>query len=246
MDDAEDLPLISLSGESMNFEPPAPKPPAPAPAKKAPIVKPPTDIQRPAGEVRRPATEIKLPPAPVRASHDAAGDDDPEKLLREYQERQKRKTAALEQQVVELRRASAERDAYRSKSETLGRELLEAKKQLEVAAKQAEQIKELQHKIDAALLSHGMISTENAKLKMRVQELEAAHRRLEEKAAASEKALAEAHKAHARDAEARKGAEAKIAAVLKALQDPASGEAPSGRAALSASDARPGPAPVKK
>lgn len=246
--DPDDLPLISLSAESTDFDAPAPAAP-PAPAKKAPppaaeakrpdaIVKPPTEISRPvpAPEARKPSTEVRAaPPRPAPAPAAPATDDDPEKLLREYQERQKRKMAALEQQVAELRRITAERDAFKSKSETLGRELLEARKQLDAAAKQADTIRDLQQKVDAALLSHSMMSTETAKLKMRVQELEGTVKKADEKAAHAERSLGEAQKQLAQQSEGRKAAEAKIAAVLKALQDPApGGSAPDPRAASGA------------
>ena len=177
---------------------------------------------RPVSEVRRPAPP---PPAPVEA---AFVEEDPEKLLREYTDRQKTKISRLEVQLVEFKKVAAERDQFRAKSEALARELEAAKRQLEAASKQDFVIKDLQAKVDASLLAHAMMADENGKLKAKAQELAALARRLEEKSGTAEKGLADATKSLASQTEGRKEAEARITGALQALQ----GEAPARKPGL--------------
>src|SRR6185295_16287284 len=135
------------------------KPQAAAPAaadpRKASDVRKPGTVTpvRPAGDASasRPAAPAVKAPVP---SASGGEDEDPEKLLREYAERQKTKLVRLEQQVVEYKKVVAERDSLRAKVEALSKELQDAKRQVEVAAKSDEVIKDLQGKVDAAILSN--------------------------------------------------------------------------------------------
>jgi hypothetical protein len=235
MDD-QDLPMISLPTESTSEgmpavneskAQPAAEPrrnptteirrpgPAPAPARPAPA--PQAADPRKASEMRKPGVPLP-PPASRPAPAAEPADEDPEKLLRQYAEQQKTKVQRLEQQLVELKRVQAERDALRAKSEALARELGEARKQLEAAAKSDEIILDLQGKVDAALLSSSMEKDELTKLKARADALEAGQKRAEERASHAEKSLAEAQRSLASQTEGRKDAESRVAQALQALQ----------------------------
>lgn len=230
-----DFPVISQPTDStrIDLKPTAPKPPAPPAARpvtvvtKAPIA-PPADPRK-ASEARRvPTQAVAAVQAPKPAAPKPAEDEDPEKLLREYADRQKTKVTRMEGELVELRKAAAERDQYRVKCEGLTREVSELRAKLDAAAKLDAVIKDLQGKLDAAILSNGMLTDENGKLKAKGQDLAAGLRKSEERAAYAEKSLAESSKALASEKEARKEAEARIAAAAHALQP------------------RPAAAPVKK
>ncbi len=234
-----DLPVISLPTDSTKIElarasaASAPEPVRrPATELRKPAVAPPPAAPKPASDPRN-ASELRRiapPPAPKAEPAPAAPvEEDPEKLLREYADRQKTKISRLEAQLVELKKVAAERDQFRSKSETLARDLEGARRQLEAASKQDAVIKDLQAKVDASLLAHSMLTDENGKLKAKAQELAALARKLEEKSAHAEKALAEATRSLASQTEGRKDAEARIAAALGALQ----GEAAARKAAAS-------------
>jgi len=185
---------------------------APAPARPAPA--PQAADPRKASEIRKPVAPPPLRPAPAAEP----AEEDPEKLLRQYAEQQKTKVQRLEQQVVEHRKLQAERDALRAKSEALARELGDARKQLEAAAKSDEVIRDLQSKVDAAILSSSMEKDELTKVKARAEALEAGQKKAEERAGQAEKALAEAHRSLASQTEGRKDAESRIAGALQALQ----------------------------
>ena len=185
-------------------------------------VAPPQDPRK-ASDLRRPAPSRVEGPA---ASQPPAveGEEDPEKLLREYAERQKSKVQKLEAQLGDYRKLAAERDGLRTRADGLTRELQEAKAKIEALAKANA---DAQAKIDAAILSNGMLGEENSKLKAKVQELTAAANKLEARSANAEKSLGEATRALHAQTEARQTAETRVAAALKALQDgaPASSSA---------------------
>ncbi|HYF00331.1 MAG TPA: hypothetical protein VEJ18_15525 [Planctomycetota bacterium] len=202
----------------------------PAEIRKTPA--PPQDPRK-ASDLRRPA-----PAASPASSQPPAvdGEEDPEKLLREYAERQKTKVQKLEAQLGDSRKIAAERDALRTKADGLARELQEARSKLEALAKANA---DAQAKIDAAILSNGMMGEENSKLKAKVQELTAAANKLEARAASAEKSLGEATRALHAQTEARTAIEARVAAALKALQDGATAGPAETRPAKPASDIRP-------
>jgi len=218
-----DFPAISQPTDStrIDIKPSPPKasavktPPAPAPAvRPAPAAAP---DPRKGSEIRRPAPAA--PAAAKPAAPPAARDDeDPEKLLREYADRQKSKVSRLEVELVELRKAAAEREQFRLKSEGQARDISELRAKLDAASKMDAVIKDLQGKIDAAILANGMLTDENGKLKAKVQELSASRGKSEERAVHAEKGLADASRALATEKDARKDAEARIAAAAQALQ----------------------------
>jgi hypothetical protein len=197
---------------------PAPRPAAPAapvPAPRPPILAP--KPSAPAGD----AASASRPVAPVvKAPVPPAGgeDEDPEKLLREYAERQKTKLVRLEQQLVEYRKVVGERDALKAKVEALSKELQEAKRQVEVAAKSDEVIKDLQGKVDAAILSNNILSEDKEKLKKALAQQTEFLKKSEERAAQTEKSLVEAEKKLAEESEGRRVAETRVAGALDALR----------------------------
>jgi hypothetical protein len=232
----DDLPMISDATDSTRIDLPAKPvakpvakpaaPPVPAPAKPAvgtarvaPVSAPAAQDPRKASELRRaqgaPAPAVRPPAPPPLSPRD---DEDPEKLLREYADRQKTKVTRLEGELVELRKAAAEREQYRVKWEMAARDLQDARAKLEAASKLDAVIKDLQGKVDAAILSNGMLTDENGKLKAKVQELAGTAKKLEEKAAHAEKVLADASRALTAETAARREAEARIAAAAQALQ----------------------------
>jgi len=196
---------------------------------------------RKSSEIRKPGQVTPQPPKPAPAAA-PAGDEDPEALLRQYAEHQKTKVLRLEQQLAEFRKTQAERDALRAKSEALARELGDARKQLEVASKADDVIKDLQAKVDAALFSSGMERDEIAKLRAKNEALEAALKKAEDRASHAEKSLSEAQRSLSSQTEGRREAEARVAAALHALQGevsktatvkvPAVAEAPAGKHAV--------------
>jgi predicted ribosome quality control (RQC) complex YloA/Tae2 family protein len=252
--ESKDVPAISLSTESTHIDispqakeakMAAPEPvrrppstelrkPAPAPAAAAP------QDPRKASEFRRPPTA----PVPVVAAPPAAREDeDPEKLLREYADRQKTKMAKLESQLGDLRKTTADRDQLKARVDQLSKELGEAKAKLEAAGKMDAVIKDLQGKLDAAILSNSMLTEEHAKLKAKATEYAAAAHKNEERAAHAEKTLAETIKTATSQQEARKQAEARIAAALQALGGAApAAPAPRPEPKAEAADAHPAPA----
>jgi len=148
----DDLPMISLSSDSTQVEltpqkeakvgVPEPARPQAKPA-TTPMPASSTDPRK-ASEARKPGSVAPAPrpandpsasrpaaPAVRPAPAPGAGDDeDPEKLLREYADRQKTKLVRLEQQVVEYKKVVAERDSLKAKVDSLGKELQEARRQL--------------------------------------------------------------------------------------------------------------------
>jgi len=208
---------------------PAPRPAAPAapvPAPRPPILapKPASDA---ASATRPAAPAVKAPvPAP------AGDDEDPEKLLREYAERQKTKLVRLEQQLVEYRKVIGERDALKAKVDALGKELQEARRQAEQAAKSDEVIKDLQGKVDAAILSNSILTEDKKKLKEGLAQQTDFLKKSEDRAVQAEKSLAEAEKKVAEESEGRRVAEARVAGALDALRGeaaPAPAKAPAPR-----------------
>jgi hypothetical protein len=260
----DDLPMISLSSESnpMELTPPKSQKEVPVAAPE-PIRKPAPD-PRQASEVRKAGTVAPVRPAsndpsasrpaapsvkPATASVPtvSAGDDeDPEKLLREYADRQKTKMVRLEQQVVEYKKIVAERDSLRAKVDALGKELQDARRQVEASTKSEEVIKDLQGKVDAAILSNSILSEDKEKLKKALSQQTEHLKKSEERGEESEKNLAEMEKQLAEEADAREAAESKVGAALKALQS----DAPAPRAAaekpISEAATRPMSAPPAK
>jgi len=268
----DDLPMISLSSESGQLElvpqksqkevpvsapeptrPPAPRPAAPAaePRKGTELRKPAvTAPARPANDASasRPAAPSVRPPTSSVPTVSAVGEDeDPEKLLREYADRQKTKMVRLEQQVVEYKKIVAERDSLRAKVDALGKELQDARRQLEASAKSEDMIKDLQGKVDAAILSNSILSEDKEKLKKALSQQTEHLKKAEDRGAQTEKSLAELEKKLAEESGARADAEGKVAAALEALR----AEAPAPKKAAAerpASEAptRPMPTPAAK
>jgi hypothetical protein len=231
MSDPNDVPMISLPSDSTKVDAvpavrkapqseirrPQAAAPAPAPRPAAPPPDP-----RKASEMRRPGSVSPVAPAPkavTPAPQPAISDEeDAEKLLREYTDRQKTKIVRLEQQLVELRKTVAERDALRGRVETLERELSERVKQADGAAKMEEVIKDLQGKIDAAILSNGILTEDKERLKKGLTDQTANLAKAQERAEKAEKALAEAQKSLAHWTETSQLLEGRIAVALQALQ----------------------------
>jgi hypothetical protein len=247
----DDLPIISLSDstqveltpqkEAKVSAPEPTRPPArPAAAqdpRKASEVRKPGTVA-PAAAPARPATDASAsrpaapsvrPPAATPSPAASTGDDeDPEKLLREYADRQKTKVVRLEQQLAEYKKIIAERDALKAKVEALGKELQEARRQVEASVKSEEVIKDLQGKVDAAILSNSILSEDKEKLKKALAQQTENLKKAEDRGTQAEKSLAEAEKKLAEESGARDAAEGKVAAALQALQ---AGGAPAPRPA---------------
>lgn len=262
----DDIPMISPSNDSTQVEltpqkeahvtapeprrpgtGPVPKPAAPEGRTVAPTVNlPPKQDPRNASEARKPAPapannpSASRPAAPaVKAPVPAAGgeDEDPEKLLREYAERQKTKMVRLEQQLAEYKKVVAERDSLRAKVESLGKELQDAKKMLDVAAKSDEVIKDLQGKVDAAILSNSILTEDKDKLKKGLSQQTENFKKAEERAAAAEKTVGELEDKLVRETQGREEAEAKVSAALEALQSSAAPVKPPAPKPVSVSEA---------
>src|SRR5688572_28613991 len=238
----EDLPMISPSNDSTQVELTPQKEVrvnAPEPRRN-----PTTSVPKPAGEGRVaapvvPPRDVKksAPAAPANASASrpaapavkapippAGGgeDEDPEKLLREYAERQKTKLVRLEQQLVEYRKVIAERDGLRGKVDALTKELENARRQIEASAKSEDMIKDLQGKVDAAVLSNSILAEDKEKLKKGLAQQTDHFTKAQERAEQAEKSLAEAQDQLVKETQLREESEAKVAAALKALQSDAS------------------------
>jgi len=226
----EDLPMISPSSDSTQVEltpqkevrvnapeprrnptTQVPKPATgPIPAKPA---QPPASASRPA------APAVK---APIPAPAAGAEDEDPEKLLREYAERQKTKVVRLEQQLLDYKKVLGERDALKGKVESLTKELQDAKRQVEASSKSEDMIRDLQGKVDAAVLSNSILAEDKEKLKKGLSQQTEFFTKAQERAEAAEKSLAEAQNQLVKETQGREEAEAKVVAALKALQSDAS------------------------
>ncbi|HZF00147.1 MAG TPA: hypothetical protein VE981_24265 [Planctomycetota bacterium] len=266
----DDLPMISLSNDSTQLEltpqkeakvsPTVPtRPPAPEARKPAPAAAPAASDPRKASEARKPGSVTSSQPsaaasasrpaapvvrAPIVSAHEGE-DEDPEKLLREYADRQKTKMVRLEQQLVEYKKVVAERDAYRAKVDALGKELQEARRQLEGASKNDEIIKDLQGKVDAAVLSNSILSEDKEKLKKALSQQTDFLKKAEDRGGQSEKALVDVQQRLEDETEARESAESKVSAALVALRGNGA-PAPKAAAEKPASEAptRPMPAPT--
>lgn len=237
----DDLPMISPSDDDAEVEltPPkevrvnAPEPrrpgtapmpkTAPAPAGNGPAKDPraASDARKPGAPAANSATRPAAPvvKAPIPAAAPSAGEDeDPEKLLREYAERQKTKVVRLEQQLVEYKKVVAERDGLRAKVDALTKELQDAKKQVEASAKTEDMVKDLQGKVDAAVLSNSILAEDKEKLKKGLAQQTEFFEKAKERAEQAEKALAEAQDELVKQTQGREEAEAKVAGALKALQ----------------------------
>jgi hypothetical protein len=248
---SDDLPMISPSNDSTQVEltpqkevrvnvpeprrNPTTQVPKPVETRMVvPTGNPAAKDPRAASDARKPGTMAPAP-APAAATRPAApavrapvppagvGDDeDPEKLLREYAERQKTKVVRLEQQLVEYKKVVAERDALRAKAEALSRELQDAKRQVEASAKSEDMIKDLQGKVDAAVLSNSILAEDKEKLKKGLAQQTEHFTKAQERAEQAEKALAQAQDELVKQTQAREEADSKVIAALKVLQSDAS------------------------
>lgn len=267
----EDLPMISHPSDSTQVEltpqkevpvtAPEPKRNPTTEVRKLNALAAPAADARSASEARKPGSVAPAKPAgpapaapsasatrpaapAVKAPIPQAGggeDEDPEKLLREYAERQKTKMVRLEQQVTEYKKVVAERDSLRAKVDALSKELQDAKRQVEVAAKSDEVIKDLQGKVDAAILSNSILTEDKNKLKTGLSQQTEHLKKSEERAEKAEKSLAEVQKKLAEETSARQEADDRVAAAIDVLQGGGEEEA-------DASEARPAAktAPVEK
>lgn len=203
---------------------PVPKTAPPGPARDPRAA---SDARKPgapppaANSATRPAAPVVRAPIPAAAAP-AGEDEDPEKLLREYADRQKTKVVRLEQQLVEYKKVLGERDGLRGKVEALSKELQDAKRQLEASAKSEDMIKDLQGKVDAAVLSNSILAEDKEKLKKGLAQQTEHFAKAQERAELAEKALAEAQEELVRQTQGREEAEAKVSTALKALQSDAS------------------------
>lgn len=136
--------------------------------------------------------------------------DDAESLLRQHK--------AVEEGLRNYARVTKERDEVRAKVASLEHELAQARRQIAELKEIADKVKELREKLDQSLLSHSMLSTENAKFKMRANELEEKLRQAEQRAQAAEAAQKKAESAVQAARDARDESEKRIAAALAALQ----------------------------
>jgi len=245
----DDLPMISLSSEGpesdltpqkeVRVNAPEPRknpaseirPPA-APASGASDPRKASELRRPGSvapakpgsesTATRPAVQAPIAPRPAVERAPLGDDEDPEKLLREYADRQKTKVLRLEQQLGEYKKVVAERDGLRAKVDALGKELQDAKRQLEAAGKSDEIIKDLQGKVDAAILSNSILTDDKDKLKKALSQQTDYLKKSEERSTQAEKSLAEVQKQLAEETEGREEAEGRVAAALEALQSDAS------------------------
>jgi hypothetical protein len=236
--DSTQIELTPQKEAKVGASEPTRPPVKPATALGVPTVQP---DARKASEARKPGSIAPAPaPAPARPAHDAsasrpaapsvrpapapapsaaAGDDeDPEKLLREYADRQKTKMVRLEQQLVEYKKIVGERDALKAKVDALSKELQDARRQVEASTKSEEIIKDLQGKVDAAILSNSILSEDKEKLKKALSQQTENLKKAEDRGAQAEKSLAEVEKQLAEESDAREAAENKVAAALAALQ----------------------------
>jgi len=201
---------VNVPDQRRNPTTAVPKPAAPAaPARPAA-----PQAAKPAGDAasasRPAAPAVKAPiPAPV------GDDEDGEKLLREYAERQKTKVVRIEQ---EFKKVAVERDALRVKVDAIAKELETAKKQIEAASRQDDVIKDLQGKVDAAILSNSILTEDKKKLKEALSQQTEHLNKAQERAAAAEKSLAESQEKLVTETQAREEAQSKVAAALEALQ----------------------------
>ena len=226
----DDLPMISPSDDDAEVELTPPKEVrvnAPEPRRPGTAPMPKTTPPAPAGngpaKDPRSATRPAAPAvkAPIPAAAPVGEDEDPEKLLREYADRQKTKVVRLEQQLVEYKKVVAERDGLRAKVEAMTKELQDAKRQVEASAKTEDMVKDLQGKVDAAVLSNSILAEDKEKLKKGLAQQTEYFEKAQERAEAAEKALAEAQEDLVDQTQGREAAEAKVAAALKALQSDA-------------------------
>jgi predicted nucleic acid-binding Zn-ribbon protein len=217
----EDLPMISPSSDSTQVEV--------TPQKEVrvnvpePRRNPTTQVPRtpPAAPpvAARPVAPVVRAPIPQAAAQE---DEDPEKLLREYADRQKTKVVRLEQQLVEYKKVVGERDGLRAKVEAMSKELQDAKRQIEASAKSEEMIKDLQGKVDAAVLSNSILAEDKEKLKKGLAQQTDHFTKAQERAEQAEKSLSEVQDQLVRETQGREEAEAKVTAAIKALQSDAS------------------------
>jgi hypothetical protein len=202
-------------------------PPPPPPARLAPPPPPPAAARAPAPPPPRVETRPAAPPPPPPPAP-SGGDDEADGLLKRLNEQHK----AIEDALRNYTKVSKERDEARARAAAAEHELVQLRAQVAELAPLADKAKDLQEKLDASLLSYSMSSSENAKLKMRANELDERSKSLEQRAIAAEMAAKKAETSYATaDAAARKAetalqnakdarddAEKRIAAALAALQ----------------------------
>jgi hypothetical protein len=229
----DDLPMISPSDDDaeapkeVRVNAPEPRRPGTAPVPKAapapakPDPRNGSDARKPAAPAAANSATRPVAPvvkAPIPAAIPVGEDEDPEKLLREYAERQKTKVVRLEQQLMEYKKVVAERDGLRAKVDAMTKELQDAKRQVEASAKTEDMVKDLQGKVDAAVLSNSILAEDKEKLKKGLSQQTEFFAKAQERAEQAEKALAEAQDELVKQTQGREEAEAKVAGALKALQ----------------------------
>lgn len=232
MTERDDLPMISAPDETATDtpnkieEPPVVKatpkqPPAPIaakpalslkasaePAKPAAIVKAPTE-----GAMRREAPPASKPapiPAPGKIEAARPAPDESGDILQSLRK--------VESVIAEHKKAVAERETLRQRVAELEHQLAQARTRLVEAEKSDAQVRDLQQKLDAALLSHSMIATDSNKTKIRLAEVETKLTQADSTASASKKELDGALASLNTHARAREEAERRVAAALAALQ----------------------------
>ncbi|MBI2931826.1 MAG: hypothetical protein HYY16_09255 [Planctomycetes bacterium] len=154
------------------------------------------------------------PLAPISKKPEAAApsaiDKESDLLLQQHR--------AIEEALRNYGPIKREREDLRVRVAMLEHELAQTRQQVAELRVQADKVKELQEKLDASLLSHSMLSTENAKLKMRLSEVEDKLKQSEQRAQTTEGVLKKMETALQNAKEARDDAERRIAGALAALQ----------------------------
>jgi hypothetical protein len=211
MSDREDLPFISLPADDTPLPASAVRAtPGTAPAKPAP--KP---AQQPVDMVSKPTgrgTEVKqapappprpvsntfealvveskpvekaAPPPPAPAAPSGGAHTELDSLLASFAQQQK----AIQDALRNYATVKRECDEIRAKLAACEHELAQTRQQLAEARAGADKSQQLQKQLDGSLLAHSTLSTENAKLMMRANELEEKLKAADERIAAALAAL---------------------------------------------------------
>ena len=115
-------------------------------------------------------THVATPLPPTRTPLGVA--DEAAELLTDLKTRQNTTLRKLETVLSEHKRLVSERDTLKMKATELDRHLSMAKERLEEAEHADAKIRDLQNKLDAAMLSYSMLATEHTKSKTRLAEVE--------------------------------------------------------------------------
>jgi len=213
MSDREDLPFIThpIDDTPLPAARPAAVSPKPAPSKQEPVDMVPRPSGRsPEAKAQQPAPPRPAPttlpspvarapeppsapvaPAPQAASSSAPGPE-LDSLISSFEQQQKAIQEALRNHAI-VKRELAE---TRTKLAAAEHELAQLRQQLGEAKSGADRAVGLQRQLDDSLMAHSTLSTENAKLKMRANEMEdtvksanAAREEAERRIAAAQAAL---------------------------------------------------------